>query len=267
MTVERDPSLEPRSLAGATAVVTGASRGIGFAIARSLVGRGAHVALFARNRERLEAAAAELGSSALPVAVDVGDPASVRAGFARVHEARGGLDVLVNNAGIAGLGRIEDITDDDLRREIDTNLLGAVHCSRAAIPLLRAAGGGDIVNVSSSSVADPYPYLSIYAATKAALEMFSVALRREVKADGTRVIVMRLGPSWTTFNEAWDAGAAEKAFAVWQEQGYAGWDGSMDPEIAGESVARALELPPQAGMDYFEIAPTAKAPTEPVERK
>ena len=121
--------------------------------------------------------------------------------------------------------------------------------------------------MSSSSVAAPYPYLSIYAATKAAVEMFSVALRREVKADGTRVMVLRLGPSWTQFNEGWKADIADKAFQAWHDGGYPGWDGSMDPAIAGESIARALELPAMAGMDFFEIAPTAKAPTEPEQRK
>ena len=107
---------------------------------------------------------------------------------------------------------------------------------------------------------DPYPYLSIYAATKAAVEMFSVALRREIKQDGTRVIVLRLGPSWTTFNERWDPDTADRAFKAWDEGGYAGWDGSMDPLIVGEAIAQALAYPPQAGMDFFEINPTAKAP-------
>ncbi len=267
MARERNPSTETRSLAGKAAIVTGASRGIGFAIARALAGRGVRVALFARSLERAERAADKLGDGSFAVEADVTDPRAVRTGFEHALGHLGGLDILVNNAGIAGLAKIEDATDDDLQREVGTNFLGMVYCSRQALPLLRAAGGGDIVNISSTSVGDPYPYLSIYAATKAAVEMFSVALRREARADGTRVTVMRLGPSWTTFNEGWDAKTAEQAFKAWADGGYPGWDGSMDPKIAGESVVQALCYPEQAGIDFFEINPTADAPTEPGTRK
>ncbi len=263
MAIERDPSLEPRDLAGKVAVVTGASRGIGLAIARSLASRRVRLAVLARDRTRIESVSAEMGSDCLGLAADISDPAAVSEAFARVIDRYGRLDMLINNAGMAALHRIEDGRDDEVQEQVATNFLGLVYCCRAAIPHLRAAGGGDIVNVSSTSVANPYPYLSIYAATKAAVETFSLALRREVRADGTRVIVVRLGPSWTNFNTAWDPEVSARAFKEWIEGGFPGWDGSMDPAIAGETVAGALLYPAQAGVDFIEINPTAKAPTVP----
>lgn len=254
-------------LSGRRAVVTGASRGIGLATARALVARGARVALLARGGKRLEQAAADLGEAATAIRADVSDPDSVRAAFTQVRAKLGGLDILVNNAGMAGLHTVEAASDKELRAQIDTNLLGVVYCARAAIPMLREAGGGDIVNVSSSAVADPYPYLSIYAATKAAVEMFSVALRREVAADGTRVTVFRSGPAWTAFNESWDAETAAKAYQAWEEGGYPGWGGSMDPDVVGGAIAQIVALPKQASTEFFELHPTIHAPSEPQVRK
>jgi NAD(P)-dependent dehydrogenase (short-subunit alcohol dehydrogenase family) len=263
MALPRDPSIEPRDLRDRVAVVTGASRGIGFAIAQALAKRGVRLALVGRDARSIEAVANELGDLVLPLAVDITDPAAVRDGFAQAVDRFGRLDILVNNAGMASLHRIENSTDRDLEHQVATNFLGLVYCCREAIPHLRAAGGGDIVNVSSTSVANPYPYLSIYAATKAAVETFSLALRRELRADGTRVIVVRLGPSWTNFNAAWDPDVSARAFKEWIDGGFPGWDGSMDPAITGETVAAALAYPSQAGVDFVEINPTAKAPMAP----
>jgi short-subunit dehydrogenase len=138
-----------------------------------------------------------------------------------------------------------------------------VYCTREAIPRLREAGGGDIVNISSMSVKDPFPYLSMYASTKAAVETFSVAVRREVKRDGTRVIVLRCGNTWTGFGEAWDAEIVAKAYQAWVAGGYAGWDGCLDPHVVGEAVAHALASPAQACIEVLELGPTIHAPSEP----
>lgn len=262
-----DPSLGPRALAGKVAVVTGASRGIGFATARALVTRGMRVAMLARNAVSLHGAAAALGEAAIPVVADVSDAASVEAAFAQVDARCGRLDVLVNNAGMAALGRVEEVGDADLCAQVGTNLLGLVHCTRAAIPRLREAGGGDIVNVSSSSVKDPYPFLAIYTATKAAVEMLSVALRREVEADGTRVIVLRSGPAWTAFGERWDPEATARALSAWMEGGYAGLGAAMDPAIVGEAIAHAVASPAQAAFEFLEIGPTTRAPGPPDVRR
>jgi NADP-dependent 3-hydroxy acid dehydrogenase YdfG len=255
------------SLAGKVAVVTGASRGIGLAIARALARRGARLALIARDAARLREAAASIGAGVLAIAGDIGDPAAVRDAADRIVAHFGRLDILVNNAGLAGLHRIEDATDAELRAQIDTNLLGLVYWTRAAIPHLRAAGGGEILNVSSTSMKDPYPYMGIYSATKAAVESLSVALRREVKADGIRVTVFRCGPTWTGFGDHWDPDTAQRAFQAWAAGGYAGLAGCMDPDVVGEAVAQVLTLPAQACMEIFELDPTIHAPSAPLVRK
>ncbi|MFP6626720.1 MAG: SDR family oxidoreductase [Deltaproteobacteria bacterium] len=254
-------------LNGKRAIVTGASRGIGLAIARSLAEGGARVALLARNADRLEQAADQIGHGALAVVADVSDPGSVAAAFETVGTKMGGLDILVNNAGVSGLYLIEEAKDDEVARHVATNFLSVVYCARAAIPMLRAAGGGDILNVSSSAVDNPYPYMALYAATKAAVEQLSVALRREVRSDGIRVSVFRAGPTWTNFNRDWDPQTAARAFAAWTEGGFPGWSGSLEPRVVGEAVASALCAPAQASMEFFELHPTVNAPPEPETRE
>ena len=101
----------------------------------------------------------------------------MRRAFADVASRLGAPDILVNNAAICLLHRIEEMTDADAQREVATNLMGPLWCARAAIPHMRAAGRGDIVNISSESVRLPFPYLSLYAATKAGLETLSEGLR------------------------------------------------------------------------------------------
>ncbi len=260
MAVARDSSVKPLDLAGKVAVVTGASSGIGLATTEALVARGVRVAMLARDPARLESAAAPFGESVVPVPTDVANPTAVRAAFVAVDRRCGRLDILVNNAGLAKLGTVEELGDEELSAQVGTNFLGLVHCAREAIPRLRAAGGGDIVNVSSTAVNDPYPFLSIYAATKAAVEMFTVALRREVKGDGTRVTLLRCGPAWTAFGFGWDPDALQRALRSWSAGGYPGFDGSMDASIVGEAVAHAVAYPRQASMEIVEIDPTIHAP-------
>ncbi len=262
-----DPSIRPTSLAGKVAVVTGASRGIGLSIARALAARDVRVALLARDAERLDQAAHELGDHTLPLAADISEPQAVHTAFERVQARFGRLDILVNNAGVARPHRVEDASDAELHAQVATNFLGMVYCARAAIPLLRQAGGGDIVNISSDSVKYPFPYLSVYAATKAAVEMFSVALRREVQKDGTRVILLRCGPTWTMFHAAWDPEVAQQAFQTWAAEGYIGRGGCLDPDVVGETVAQAVGYPAQVCPEILEIGPTAHAPVEPVIRQ
>jgi NAD(P)-dependent dehydrogenase (short-subunit alcohol dehydrogenase family) len=177
------------------AVVTGASQGIGSSIARELHGVGMAVALLARSADKLAALVSELGDRALPVRCDVGDPDSVRAAFAAVGERFGRVDALVNNAGAIGMSLLGDADDTHVTSIVATNLLGPIWCSRAAIPLLDAAGGGDIVNISSRAVELARPYLSVYAATKGGLETFTRTLAAELRPQGIRVSSIRVGPT------------------------------------------------------------------------
>lgn len=182
-------------LTGKVAVVTGASQGIGATIARVLHDAGMAVALLARSEDKLAALAGELGDRAVAVRCDVGDPESVRAAFATVGERFGRVDALVNNAGAIGMSLLADADDDHVTSIVAANLLGPIWCSRAAIPLLDAAGGGDIVNISSRAVELARPYLSVYAATKGGLETFTRTLAAELRPQGIRVSSIRVGPT------------------------------------------------------------------------
>jgi NAD(P)-dependent dehydrogenase (short-subunit alcohol dehydrogenase family) len=214
------------ALTGKFAVVTGATSGSGLGITRRFLAEGATVALLARGRERLEAVAAELGERAVPIATDVGRPDSVRAAFDAIGKRFGKLDVLVNNAGIYKPCAVEKLGDEEIERQIATNFLGAVYTSRAAIPLLRAAGGGDIVNTSSESTLRPFPMLSMYVATKAALEAFGRVLAQEVRDDDIRVTTVVQGTAAGAGNGAtdwsWDPQHAAAAVKLWTERGLLG---------------------------------------------
>ena len=247
---------DARALADKAAIVTGGSRGIGFAIAEALIERGARVAILARGEAALAEAGAKLGEAALPVRADVADPDSVRSAFASVLDAFGRLDVLVNNAAVGRLHRLERAEDSDLRSQVETNLLGAIYCARAAIAPLREAGGGDIVNLSSDSVRDPLPYLGVYAATKGAVEVFTQALRRELRADGIRVTLLRPGPTFTDFASGWDPEITSEAARVWNDEGYVQQGGVMQPRRVGEAVAFAVTRPAEAGVETLEIRAT-----------
>jgi NAD(P)-dependent dehydrogenase (short-subunit alcohol dehydrogenase family) len=138
-------------LAGARAVVTGGSRGIGLAVARGLVAEGARVAVVARHEERLRAAAAELGPEVLAVPADTTDDAAVRTMVAEVVDAWGGVDVLVNAAAQPAGGSVpalEDLTDAEVDADFDTKVLGYLRCARAVAPHMTAQGYGRIVNIS-----------------------------------------------------------------------------------------------------------------------
>jgi NADP-dependent 3-hydroxy acid dehydrogenase YdfG len=204
--------------------------------------------------QRLERAAESVGANALVVPADVSQPDSVRAAFAAVQSACGRLDLLVNNAAIARLHSLETAKDEDLEAQVATNFLGVLYCTRAAIPLLRASGGGVIVNLSSEGVRRPFPQLSVYLATKGAVEMLSTALKDELRPEGIRVTLLRSGGSTGGFVEEWDPEEAQRAIASWSEQGLLDFVGlPMAPESIAASVVYAATAPADASIDFLEI--------------
>jgi NAD(P)-dependent dehydrogenase (short-subunit alcohol dehydrogenase family) len=198
--------------------------------------------MLARGHHRLMQVAKELGGGAIPVTTDVGDPDSVRAAFAEVEERFGKLDILINNAAIYRPCSVERLSDGDIMRQVSTNFLGPVYTCRAAIPLMRAAGGGDIVNTSSEATLDPFPMLSMYVSTKAALEMFDRILADEVRDDHIRVTTLvqgtAAGTGTGTTDFQWDPVDAEAATTMWTERGYmgrvAGHAGGQDVDDVGD---------------------------------
>lgn len=173
-------------------LVTGASSGIGAATARALAAAGARVGLLARRKDALEELAAELDGVAVPA--DVRDHEVTRTAVDAAAARLGGLDGLVNAAGLVRPGLVATSDPEDWRRMLDVNVLGLLHATRAVIPHLRAAGRGDVVNLSSMSARRiQSPQMGIYGASKAAVHMLSEGLRRELAGDRVRVTVLAPG--------------------------------------------------------------------------
>lgn len=218
--------MKMQDLSGKVALVTGASSGIGEATARLLVSEGMRVVLVARRRERIDALAAELGSNARAMAADVADPAQVATVFDRVRECFGGLDLLFNNAGLGVNAPFEQSDPADWTRMIDVNLYGVLHCTKAAIPLLRGRPGAMICSVSSVGGRYGTANWSVYSATKFAVVGFHDALRKELGEEGIRVAVIEPGAVRTEFG----ANVADAMQERWAQ---------LDA-MAGEDVAQAL---------------------------
>lgn len=178
-------------LDGATAVVVGGTRGMGLATGLCMAGEGCRVAVVGRNPEHLVQASAALAAAGCPEALelraDVTVAAEVDAAFGRARAAWGELNVLVNAVGPSGAGKFEELTDADWATTLDRGALSAIRCTRAALPLLRAAQWARIVNVTAISVQHQLPYLVSYTASKAALLSVTKNLARSLAPDGILV--------------------------------------------------------------------------------
>lgn len=244
------------SMDGKVVVVSGASAGIGKATAKRFADEGAHVVLLARRKARLDEAAAEIGRAAVPIPADVGDPDSVRAAFAQVDAQFGHLDVLLNVAGAARVRLIEDASDDDIASVVGANFLGPIYTTRAAIPLLKKAGGGDIVNVSSEVTLDDLPLMTLYSATKRGLDGFTKTMTKELKADKIRVTLVTMGTvDGTEFGDNFGPGDAERAYPAWEEDGYltrvAGAHQPLDAAWVADAMLYAVTRPRGMMMDVI----------------
>ena len=244
------------SLAGKTFIVTGASRGIGLAAAKSIGKRGGRVALFGRDQKALDVAVSEIGNGAIPVAVDIQDRVSLLSAIESSVSAMGGLDGIVNNAGLSLASKIEALRPEDVAVQFNTNVLAAIYACQAVIPHFRKRGGGRIVNIGSASVShlDEFAYISIYSATKAALERFTIDLRDELKADNIGVTILSPGGTETSFGSGWAPEVAAMAFGEWLRRAPL-FDGTMPAEPVGEAIAACFELPPGTAFDFVEIRP------------
>ena len=239
------------------AVVTGASGGLGRRLCEAMVLAGMRVAMLSRDGGVLRDLAAKMGSSAEAYATDISDPAAVRRAFAAITARHGGVDVLVNNAALGHLQSIEEAEDELLQAEIGANLLGPIYCMRAAIPLMRARGGGDIVNITSESVRAPYPFLTVYAATKSAVETLSAGMRTELRGENIRVSVFRSGRlAESSFKRGWPEDRLARYRELVQSLGfYANSGEPIAPGLAAESIMALLTLPRSASVDLMELRP------------
>jgi 3-oxoacyl-[acyl-carrier protein] reductase len=217
-------------------VVTGGSKGIGLAVARAFLDRGMQVAISARSEADLRTATQTLNPSTalgagglLTVRADVRDPADAQRLVDETVKRFGGLDVLVNNAGVGKFSHVADMSLDDWRQIIDTNLSGVFYCTRAAIPAMKARGAGFIINVSSLAGKNPFIGGAAYCASKAGLNAFSEALMQEVRYDNIRVSYVMPGSVSTGFGDHGSSGEADPSTALG-----AGW------KLTSEDVARVV---------------------------
>lgn len=224
---------------GKVAVVTGGNRGIGRGIAEALAGEGLVVALTARKPEDAARAAKEIGGGARGYACDVRRYADVQALFADVERDLGGVDVLVNNAGIGLFAPVEDLSVEDWHAVIETNVNGVFYCTKQAIPRMRSRGGGYIFNVSSLAGRNAFPNAGAYCASKHAVNGFSEVLFQEVREAGIRVTYLMPGSVSTLFGR----GSAD------------GQDWALQPSDIGEMVVDLLRTSPRAMHSRVEMRP------------
>lgn len=187
--------------------ITGASRGLGRSFAQAALRAGDRVAATARDTSSLQALSSEHGDALLPLELDVTDHDACFAGVRRAHEHFGRLDVVVNNAGYGMSGAIEELTEEQARRQIEVNLFGALWVTQAALPIMREQRSGWIVQVSSIGGLAAFPLTGIYHASKWALEGFSETLRQEIEPFGIRVLMVE--PSG--FRTDWAGSSMDRA--------------------------------------------------------
>jgi NADP-dependent 3-hydroxy acid dehydrogenase YdfG len=244
-------------LSGKTALVTGASSGIGRGAAVALAAAGAQVALVARRADRLADLAAQIeaaGGKALARPADVTSEPDAAAAVADTVDHFGGLDILVNAAGMTQTGKVENADLDDWRYVVELNFWAAMYTSRAAIPALKK-NGGDIVNISSTAGRRAVgATFGPYAASKFALTAFNESLRAEVTLSGIRVSIIEPGATATEIHEhIKDAGVREFTKQHVEK------DGAMQPEDVADAIVFVVSLPRRVNVSQLVIRPSVDA--------
>lgn len=223
------------------AIVTGGSKGIGLAIARALVARDMDVVVSGRHEQDLADAVRSLGSRAHGVKADVRSVVDAKRLVTETVSRYGGLDVLVNNAGIGRFANVADMSDEEWHQVVETNLSGVFYCCRAAIPEMRRRGGGFIINISSLAGKNSFVGAAAYCASKAGLDAFSEALMQEVRYDNIRVSYVMPGSVSTGFGDRGVGGEA---------------DWKLSPDDVAQVVADLLSHNPRSLPSRVEIRPS-----------
>jgi len=240
-----------------TALVTGATAGIGRAVAEAFGALGWRVAIGARREERLAdavAAVVRAGGRGFGHVLDVSDPASVDAFVTAAERALGPADVLVNNAGGMRPGKLHELPVETLRAAIEVNLLGPLYVTRRVLQdLLPRRQPGDVVFVSSRAAAIPWPRNAHYGAAKAGVENAAAALRAELEGTGVRTTVVRLGDTVTEFGAAWTPDELAHV-GHWVKLGLVK-GGILQPATVAAAVVAAVTAPRGAQIETLVVNP------------
>jgi NADP-dependent 3-hydroxy acid dehydrogenase YdfG len=245
------------SLAGRRVAITGGSSGIGEKTAELLASEGADVAVGARREDRLEALVeriASAGGTAHAIRADVADESSARAFVEEAAETMGGLDGLVNNAGVMLLGPIDGANTDEWRRMVEVNLLGLLYCTHAALPILREGGGGDIVNISSVAGRIASAGSGVYNLTKWGVGAFSEALRQETGWAKIRVTIVEPGFVDTELQGHNENPVVQDAIKKMYEQ----IGKVLDAEDVARAIHYALSQPQHVSVNEILVRPTGQ---------
>lgn len=244
--------------------ITGASRGLGLEFAQAALRRGDRVAATARNLADLDDLVAEFGESVVPLQLDVTDRAQV---FAAVEQARQSLetiDVVVNNAGYGLFGAVEEITEAELREQLEVNLFGVLHVTQAVLPSLREQGHGHIIQISTIGGVAAFPNLGGYHASKWALEGLSESLAQEVQSFGIHVTLVEPG----LYATEWAGASARHATpqpqydALREAVAAQMTDASMvgNPAAAGPALLKVVDADEPPLRVFFGALPTVVVP-------
>lgn len=235
------------AITGKTAIVTGGTRGIGYAIAKMLLERGAHVAICARDQEGVDRAvqslAQQTGAKPMGWPCDVSNESDIAAFFAKTDAAWPKLDILINNAGVGIFRSVGDMTPGEWRKTIDTNLTGVFYFTHLAIERFRRSGGGFVVNLSSLAGRNPFAGGAAYNASKFGLNGFTEALMLDHRNDNIRVCSIMPGSVATDFGGPGGGGANWK----------------IQPEDIAEVVRTVVEMPERTMVSRVEIRPSRPA--------
>jgi 3-oxoacyl-[acyl-carrier protein] reductase len=230
-------------LQGKIAAVTGSTKGIGRAVAEALAREGASVAICGRSQVEVNDTAKDLtastGANVAGIAVDVRDPAAVSNYFNFIDKTYSGLDILVNNAGIGIFRPVVDLTFEDWKVTLETNLSGVFYCCKEGIPRLRQRGGGSIINISSLAGRNPFAGGSAYNASKFGLNGFSEAMMLDHRNDKIRVTYVMPGSVDTDFSP-------RSARASWK----------IAPEDVANVVLSVLRMPERTTVSRVEMRPS-----------
>jgi NAD(P)-dependent dehydrogenase (short-subunit alcohol dehydrogenase family) len=238
--------------------ITGTSRGFGREWTQAALERGDRVAATARDTSTLDDLKAAHGDALLALTLDVTDREAAFAAVTQAHEHFGRLDVVVNNAGYGHFGMVEEISEQEARAQIETNLFGALWVTQAALPLLRRQGSGHIVQVSSIGGISAFPSVGIYHASKWALEGISQALAQEVKEFGINVTLVEPGG----FSTDWSGPSAKRSdpnpaydgLRERQQQWRAGRTPG-DPTASAAAIMRVVDADPPPLRVFFGSGP------------
>lgn len=244
--------------------ITGTSRGFGREWAIAALERGDKVAATARSVGSLDDLVEKYGDAILPIALDVTDREADFAAVAQAHEKFGRLDIVVNNAGYGHFGFIEELSEEEARAQLETNLFGALWITQAALPFLRAQGSGHIIQVSSIGGISAFPLVGIYHASKWALEGFSQALAQEVAGFGIKVTLIEPGAFSTDWSGDSAAHSAElpdyaQLHAAVQEMRRTRNGQPGNPGATGEAILRIVDAEQPPLRVFFGTSPLAIA--------